>query len=97
MHEDQGGTLVAVFGDEAEGTLGRVAVDDAVCGVEGSRISDRQRTRGLRTGAYVEEFGSAGVSGVSGIDSSAVVSGAGSSVSGDAGIGASVDVEGPSC
>ena len=36
------------------------------CGVGCSKASERQRTRGLRTGAYTEEFGNTGISDVSG-------------------------------
>ena len=105
VHGDACGRLFAVPGDES--TLRGGAVFAAVCGVEGSRISERHRTRGVRTGAHVEEFGStgisdvsgigsSGISDVSGIGSSVVVSGKGSPVTGAAGIGVSLDVEGPS-
>ena len=57
-----------------------------------SRTSERQRTRG----AYVVEFGSTGISDVSGIGSSAVVSATGSSATSVGVIGTSLDVEGPS-
>ena len=50
----QGGVFA---GPLCEGTTG-----EAVCGVGSFRTSERQRTRGLRTGAYVEEFGNTGIS-----------------------------------
>ena len=79
----QGGVVV--------GTLCGDRAGEAVCGV---RTSERQRTRGLRTGAYVEEFGNIGISDVFG--SRAVASGMDSSASGVGIIGASFDVDGPS-
>ena len=46
------------------GTLCGDTTGEAVCGVRSSRASERQRTRGLRTGAYTE-FGNTGISDVS--------------------------------
>ena len=54
------------------------ATGDAACGVVSSRTSERQRTLVLHNGAYVEEFGNSGILDVSGIGSSAMVSGTGS-------------------
>ena len=56
------------------------------CGVGCSKASERQRTRGLRTGAYTE-FGNTGISDVSG--SSAMASGIDSSGTGTGVIGTS--------
>ena len=66
----------------------------AVYGVGSSKASERQRTCGLYTGAYIEEFGNTGISDVSG--SSAMASGIDSSVTGVGVIGPSLDVGGPS-
>ena len=60
------------------------------CGVGCSKASERQRTRGLRTGAHTE-FGNTGISDVSG--SSAMASGIDSSGTGTGVIGTSFDVE----
>ena len=75
------------------GTLCGDATGEGVCGVGSSRASERQRTRGLRTGAYVEEFGNTGISDVSG--SPAMASGIDSSATGVGVIGASLEVDGP--
>ena len=61
-------------------------------GVGCSKISERQRSRGMRTGAYTE-FGNTGISDVSG--SSAMTSGIDSSGTRTGVIGTSLDVEGP--
>ena len=53
-------------GGVVKGTLCGDTTSEAVCGVGSSRASERQRTRGLRTGAYVKEFGNTGISDVSG-------------------------------
>ena len=74
------------------GTLCGDTTDEAVCGVGSPRTSERQRTRGLRTGTYVEEFGNTGISAVSG--SPAMASGIDSSATGVGVIGASLDVDG---
>ena len=78
-----------------KGTLCGDTTGEAVCCVKSSRAFDRQRTRGLRTGAYVEDFGNTGISDVSG--SPAMASGIVSSAKGIGVIGASLDVNGPSC
>ena len=82
-------------GDVAVDTFFEGTTGEAVCGVGCSKASERQRMRGLRTGAYTEEFGNTGVSDVSG--SLAMASGIDSSVTGIGVIGASLDVDGPGC
>ena len=77
----QGGVVI--------GTLCGDTTGEAVCGAGGSRTSERQRTRGLRTG---EEFGNTGISDVSG--STVMTSGVDSSATGDGPIGTSLDVDG---
>ena len=72
-----------------EDTIGK-----EVCGVESSNAFERQRTRGLRSGAHIEEFGNTGISGVSG--SPAMAADIESSATGIGVIGASVDADGPS-
>ena len=80
-------------GGVVEGTLCGDTAGEAVCGVGSSRASERQRTRGLRTGAYIEEFCNTGISDVSG--SPTMASGIDSSATGIGVIGASLDVDGP--
>ena len=83
----QGGVTFGTFCGDTTGK--------AVCGVGSSKASERQRPRGLRTGAYTEEFGNTGISDVSG--SPAMASGLDSSATGVGVTGASLDVDGPSC
>ena len=79
--------------DVAVGTFFEDTTGGAVCGVGSSKASERQRTRGLRAGACIEEFGNTGISDVSG--SPAMTSGIDSSATGVGVIGASLDVDGP--
>ena len=83
---DHGGVAAGTFGEDTTGK--------SVCGAGSSKTSERQRTRGLRTGAYIQEFGNTGISDVSG--SSAVTSGIDKSATGIGVIGTSLDVDGPS-
>ena len=80
-------------GDVAAGTFCEDTTGKAVCGVGCSKASERQRTRGLRTGAHTEEFGNTGISDVSG--SPAMASGIDSSATGIGVTGTSLDVDGP--
>ena len=57
MDVGQGGVVM--------GTLCGETTGEGVCGAGGSRTSERQRTRGLRTGAYIEELHNTGISDVS--------------------------------
>ena len=79
-------------GDVAAGTFCEDTTGKADCGVGSSNASERQRTRGLRTGAYTEEFGNTGISDVSG--SHATASGIDSSATGIGVRGASLAVDG---
>ena len=81
----QGGVALGTFFGDTTGKTG--------CGAGCSKASERQRTRGLRTGAYTE-FGNIGISDVSG--SPAMASGIDSSATGVGVIGTSADVDGPS-
>ena len=92
----QGNRAVSVSSNVAKGTLREGARGNAASGVESPRTSERQRTRGLRTGATVGEFGSTGISEVSGIGSSVMASSTGSSATGVGVNETSPDVEGPS-
>ena len=78
--------------DVAAGTFCEDTTGESVCGVGRSTTTERQRTRGMRTGAYAE-FGNTGVWDV--FDSSAMTSGMDSSGTGIGVTGASLDVEGP--
>ena len=73
-------------GDVVVGTQCGDITSEAVCGVEGSTTSERQRTRGLRTGAYTV------ISDVSG--SLVMASGMDSSATSVGVIGASLEVDG---
>ena len=84
-------------GGDHEGVAASTFCEDTAggktgCGVGCSTASERQRTRGLRTGAYTE-FGNTGISDVSG--SSVMTSGIDSSDTGIGVLGTSLDVEGP--
>ena len=81
-------------GGVATGTFCGDTTGKAIFGVGRSKASERQRTRALRIGAYIQEFGNTGISDVSG--SLAVASGIDSSATGVGVIGASLDVDGPS-